>query len=154
MQVDLGGIVILVVIALVGVLIFAIGRVRKGKNIKVWEDLSIRKQKESDTSYCLNVYENKIESTMMLNNSIAKGARKWHIGGRFYYLQGHKDKNYFPLLLPDTISYLPSTLARMMGCLPLQELKSLKFSILENLAPFAPVVALGIAAILFIIVLG
>lgn len=107
---------------------------------------------DPNTVLCLNIYPDKIVGEYMLKSSVDATANIWEKGAKKYILQVHKDKKYQAVRLPDAVVYPPERLARMMGCEPLRKLKSLKFKWYEQLAPFAPVVALLIGFVLFVIV--
>lgn len=111
-----------------------------------------RQKKDPDSILCLNVYPTKIVGENMLKKSVHPDAKVWELGTRKYLLQKVENRQYLPLELPDEIAYPPERLARMMGCEPLRRLKSLKFKWYEQLAPFAPVIALVIGSILLIVV--
>lgn len=158
----LSGILALLIILAIVISAFVVVRAWKGKGFSLPSIPTIglkstigMKVKRQDTEHrhCLNYYKDKIAYEIMRKSDICKTARIWNIAGKNGLLQGF-DKKHFPILLPDDISYPPERLARMMGCPPLKKLKSLRFSLLEQLAPFAPVIALAIGALLFIIVLG
>ncbi len=159
-----GGLLILLIIGVVILAIIVVNRLINGQplpfagfsfsKIKSNVKSGIKRQKPSDDMVlCLNVYENKIVGEYMLKNSVCKDADIWEYNSKKYLLQTNKDNQWKRIDLPEDISYPPERLSRMMGCEPLRKLKSLKFTWYEKVAPFAPVVALLIGALLFIIVL-
>ena len=121
----------------------------KPKNIKE----TLKGNKPDDGSVlCLNVYANKIVGEYMLKKAVNEISDTWGLGNKKYLLQGRTKDTWSPVLLPSIISYPTERLARMMEC-PLTKLKSLKFHWYEHAAPFAPVVALGIGALLWVVVI-
>lgn len=154
MQITGGGIVILLIIAVIIIGIIVINRWRSGSSMSLkGVKVNLKRQKTDDnTVFCLNIYPNKIVGEYMLKTSVCKDADIWPIGSKKPVLQGYKDGHYIKISQPDDIAYPPERLARMMGCEPLRRLKSLKFKWYEQLAPFAPVVALAIAGILFMVI--
>ena len=165
MQITGGGLLILLIIALVIVGIIVIKRLISGEGLP-FAGLSFKKLKDTNIKtalkkhkpdenliLCLNEYPEKLVGEYMLKTSVCKDADTWDWGSKKYLFQIYDGKTYKRFDLPDTIAYPPERLARMMGCEPLRRLKSLKFTWLERAAPFAPVVAILIGAFLFIIVL-
>ena len=74
--------------------------------------------------------------------------------GKKYYMQiVLRDGKIVPMKLSNRIRFSPETVKRIKDC-PARELNSLQFGLLERLAPFAPVAALGVGFLLFVIVLG
>jgi len=159
-HIDLGGVAILFIIGLIVVFALFVRHLFRGGSVRDITQLGGRitgkKPPSSDgTILCLNIYPDRIVCERMVEKATAVNARLWSLNGKKMKLQMRKDKKEFaPVFLPDKISYPPERMARMMGCLPLQQLKSLRFSLLEQLAPFAPVAALAIAAVLFIVIVG
>lgn len=154
-----GGILWFFGIAVLAIIIYLLVRILRGKGLPKlsWSLKSVKLKTEKmgdDYTLCFNVYPDKIACEPMRKKDVCKGAHLWKIGNKDHYYQGFKDNGFTALSLPKDISFLPETLARMMGCEPLKKLKSLKFSWLEHLAPFAPVVALVVAGILFLIIVG
>lgn len=151
-NISLGGFLFLLAIgAIIGGIVYIKAR-RSGRSINLKNLKSPFKKEDSDSAECLNIYPDCIKVETMLKKSISSDADMWQFGTKKFYIQCYINGKYTGFKLPDTISYPPERLARMMGCQPLRRLKSLKFGLLEQLAPFAPVVALGIGALLFIIV--
>lgn len=155
MQITPLGILYLFIIAGIALAVIVIKNKRTSGSFRL-PSISIggRKKPVDDSEWCFNIYPEKIAVERMLKTSIHKNARLWQVGNKQCRFQKYVGKQYVPAYLPDDIAFPPERLARMMGCEPLKKLKSLKFSWLENLAPFAPVVAMLIAAILFIVVIG
>lgn len=157
--VSFGGILWIFGFIIFAVIIYLLIRILRGQGLPnfSWspKNIKIKPGKLGDDYVlCFNDYPDKIACEPMRKKDMDKDAHPWKIGGKVYYYQGFKKEKFAALSLPEDISYLPETLARMMGCEPLKKLKSLKFSWLESLAPFAPVVALIVAAILFLILVG
>jgi len=164
MHITGGGLLILLIIGVVILAIIVIKRLISGqplpfagfsiKKIKSNVKSGIKRQKpDEDMVLCLNIYEDKIVGEYMLKKSVCLDADIWEVGSKKHLVQTNKNNQWGHLDLPDDIVYPPERLARMMGCEPLRKLKSLKFTWFEKAAPFAPVVALLIGALLFIIVL-
>jgi len=113
---------------------------------------------------CYNMYPKKMggdKEEYMEKDKVCPLADYWEYTNKnkMYLVQvfdgmDGEEKKFKPFTLPDEISYPPERYARIIGCEPLQRLKSLKFGWLEQLAPFAPVVALLIGLVLFAIVVG
>lgn len=166
MQITWGGILILFIIALLVVAFVVVNRLIKGeplpfshisfsklRNLTPSKIKATVQKPNTNTILCLNIYEDKIVGEYMLKTSVCKDADIWEYGSKKYLLQLNDNGVWKRLDLPDVIAYPPERLARMMGCEPLRKLKSLKFTWYEKVAPFAPVVAILIGALLFIIVL-
>lgn len=156
MHITLGGGIFLAFIGLVIAGIVVFNRWRSGAPVSFNRE-SIkrgltREKAPDDTILCLNVYQDRIVGEYIPKDKVNSDADRWELGTKKYILQQIPDKEPGQLELPDTIAYPPERLARMMGCEPLRKLKSLKFKWYEQLAPFAPVIAFVIAAILFIVV--
>ena len=160
MQITFGGVLYLIAIALIIVSLIFISRWRSGgsfslslrslnpKNIKT----PFKPKIDDGTVLCLNVYPDKIIGEYMLRSSVNKKAYTWEIGSKKYLMQYKSKNEWEPLCLPSIISYPTERLARMMEC-PLTKLKSLKFHWYEHAAPFAPVAALGIGVLMWVLVL-
>lgn len=125
----------------------------KPSNLKESIKSIIKKEKLDDSLVlCLNVYGDRIVAETMLKKSVCPDADIWEIGAKKYLLQGYVDGKWVKVELPGDIAYPPERLCRMMGCEPLRRLKSLKFKWYEQMAPFAPVAALLIGFLLYIVV--
>ena len=163
MQITWGGIIFLLIIVLVIVGLIAYNRFKNGKGFNIGltmpnfhEKPSFRRthKEKSEVAIgtpCFSIYKNKM---VVENIENVDSLYTWDIINKPYVFQGCVDGVYSLIKLSDDITYQPDRLARMIGCMPLKRLKSLKFSILENLAPFAPVVALLIGLILYLVVAG
>lgn len=154
MHITGGGILILAIIGAIILAIILFKRWRSGGSMSL-KGISMdfkRQKNDKNTVLCFNVYSDKIVGEYMLRKSVLKDADEWKLGSKTYLYQGYDGKNWLRIVQPDKVSYQPERLARMMGCEPLRRLKSLKFKWYEHLAPFAPVAALGIAALLLIMV--
>lgn len=154
MHITVGGVVFLVVIAVVILGIVFIRYMLSGRRVSV-KNISnpLKRRPDDGTVECFNIYPDRIVVERMLEKSVLPEADIWELGTRKVVMQGYMNSKWTRVDLPVDIKYPPERLAGMMGCIPYRKLLSLKFSLLEKLAPYAPVAALGIGALLFIIVL-
>lgn len=147
------GIVWLLVFLAIPVIVIIINRLAKGETITMPHFSGISKpgKKDGDTIECFNIYEHEIRGETMLKKSVCKDADIWEVGNKKMLWQKRMDgdKDFSRVDLPDEVHYPPERAARMIGCEPLRKLKSLKFNWYEHLAPFAPVIALGIVIFIF-----
>ena len=159
--IDIGGFLWIIIFIIVAIIIYLGRRILKGQGLPAIPSLdNFQPQKKrinqqiSDQVLCMTISPGRIDYGQIFVSNLNNKSRLWDISNKKGFIQGVKDGESIPILLPDKISYLPEKLARMIGCLPLKRLKSLSYSLLENLAPFAPVIAIAIGAILFLIIVG
>lgn len=114
-----------------------------------------------DMVLCLNFYPRQLGGIKVENmapGDVALDADEWDCeNNRLKYKLQYWNVDQAKLVafrLSDKVTYTPDMVARMIGCEPLQKLKAIQSGWIERLAPFAPVAALGIGAILFVIVMG
>jgi len=167
----LGSLGVVLILLLIGIAIFLIIRWRNGepllpsfsfsaiapgrrKKIKHNKNTQGKENPDDNSIFCINIYPDKFVGEFMLKTAVAKDADIWEIGNKKALLQMRSDKLYAKLSLPDDIIYPPERLARMIGCEPLRRLKGLKFKWYQHLAPFAPVVALLIVFLLWVVIKG
>lgn len=151
-----GGIVILIIIAVIVLGIIFIRRWRSGQSIsltglhpKNLKNTFKREKADESTELCFNIYPNKIVGEYMLRSAVVPDTDEWELGNKRYKMQGKKGKDWLKVVVSDEVLYPAERLARMMGCMPLRKFKSFKFNWYEKLAPYAPVVALIIVGLLF-----
>jgi len=154
MQITWGGVLFIFIIIAVIIGIWLFNNWRQGKEIKMPRMDFYRKKPDDGTVLCFNIYPDCYKVETMLKESTSKKARRCNINGKKGIMQKYDNRQYSPYIITDTVLYPADRAARMIGCKDLRELKSLKFSWFENIAPFAPVIALLIGVILFVIVLG
>lgn len=119
-----------------------------------------RKAEASDKAGCIrcfNLYPKYYKQEFMAEKSVCPDARYFRFwDGKMRLVQKWetKTKQFVPVELPEVITYPAERAARIVGCEPLQRLKSIKYGWLEQIAPFAPVVALLIGFLALAVVLG
>ncbi len=161
MQITWGGIVFLLIIVLLVMFLIAYNRFKNDKGFNIGlkmpsfhgkpslKGIGKKTPEPASGTPCFNVYKNKM---IVENVGGVENLFTWDISNKPHVFQSCVEGASTLIKLSDDITYQPDRLARMIGCVPLKRLKSLKFSILENLAPFAPVIALLIGLILYLIV--
>lgn len=109
---------------------------------------------------CLNIYDRRTSDSKveyMEKEKTCPDADYWYYknDGKWYLVQvwDKNDNKLVAFKLPTEITYRPDRYARILGCDPLRRLKSEKFGILEQIAPFAPVTAMVIGLIMMAVIL-
>lgn len=154
MHITFGGIIFLVLMVSIIPAIIVIRKMIAGERVNLPNMTIKSRQKETNTILCWNVYDDCIRVEEMLKNSVCEDADAWQYASKKYAFQYFKGSHYYAGKLPAVPNYPPEKLARMHGAPDVRKLLSLRFDWWHNLAPFAPVAALGIGALLFIMILG
>ena len=80
---------------------------------------------------------------------------QWVIFGQKYYFRGyHVDGTVIPIVPVGVIKVKPRRVGRIIGCLPRQKLEACNKDLWQKLAPYAPVVVIGLGMIILIIMVG
>lgn len=150
-----GGIIFICVLATLIGGIYLFNNWRQGKKVDIPKaNIFKRVKQDENTTLCFNIYASYYKVETMLTKGLYQPVRTCEIGNKPGIIQMNILKEYKPYVLSDKIGWPAERAARMIGCKDLRKLKAMKFSLLEQLATFAPVAAIAIGVLLFIIVMG
>lgn len=96
-----------------------------------------------------------IKDTWVEKSAVGDDVLTWTVCGHKvkYRVYPVDDSGPQPVVMPRVVTIPPEKVGRIRGCLPRQQLNAVGKDLWEKIAPYAPIAAIGIAGLIFIIIM-